>query len=943
MSNNIFNGQIEETRDVHIGDNNYSFSERKNKAQFEKLSLSPDQFRNYLKPRFTDDVIEQLNSHCVLLIGGNYSFNKGHFLKYVALASRREGQEVKECTNMHNFTGLSAAIYEETQSSVFILNNLTAKDISYRFKELKRLAVANNHMIVIGTEEPYKAWNFDEDLHHAHWFEIPEKDIYSNDVLQQYFTDLLEKQKISLPINPNRITDELTDTEQIDRLVELLHKHKGPISEQYVLETVRLCKDIDQSSVQYWFDNLPGLHKLVVIGIALFDGAYENQFFEGFERLLNNAWRKRDKELKSIDYEDLIPLTSFFKTDGTSIRSKFKGQRRKIIKLAWRTHKRYILSALPVLRDIVIESCSGNSTDWELLGTEDYQYNIRHVISETLSDIGLHAFDDVENILLQLASQRNIYSQIVAAKAISRWKLFEENKIYDVLERWQHNPEVHRFMQSYAGNGDNNYLPLSYIQATVILTLFFSSQYEMNGKLSEKNKELLLKFRLSSNKLVLERMQWTLDRMTAIHPSSLANTLRDNFLKDRDFYVEPIAFGLANAYNNGFSNEVKTIMDDWMKYYDNKSNGIEDPASYTHRDRVLSAVIIALGLINYKKISLITVEYTYELLESFRQKIHNHRIRGFLIETLVNIIEENFYTTNTAVSINMISNIDKEEREYMVAKFVEKYLSQRKKLTNGDYRISFTDGLGFYTWANQDERPRTHIEKLMSEWKKNHSDTLSQIALKSFVEFDRIEMQEKEILDDYIQKREDRKNKNELRKKELEEKGTPQYDGNIQMSAETITFVKLCKRFVQPDQNQILNNIAIIILQQQLNEKEAERLLLRLDDSDAARKKILFVYKMYRDGQYQYENHPLPTGFQAGLFFTLSFWMVPADKRKLLKAFSPFLMTTPLNGMDVAFILNKIKYYNNGGIKLVYYLCKYPVVLIIVSLLVVYLIFKIIF
>lgn len=928
---------------LHQGDeiHNYNFSERKNKAQFEKLTMRSDDFRDYLKPSFTDEVIRRLNDHHILLIGGSYSFNKGHFLKYVTVTSRQEGQEIKECTNLHNFHGLSAAIYEEASCNILILNYLTAKDISYRFQELKRLALAKSHKIIISTEEPYSAWLFEEDMHHSHWFEIPDKDIYSKEVLQDYLTDLLQKQRIDLPINKNLVTDELSGTEQIERLVELLSKHKGTLTAQYVLEVVRSCRDIDSDSLQYWFDNLSGLHKLVVIGVALFDGAYENQLFAGFERILNYAWRKRDKDLKSIDYEDLIPLASFFKTDGISIRSKLREQRKKIIKLAWRTHKRYILSTLPVLRDIVIESSSEVPIDLELLGTENYRNNIRNVISETLSDIGLQSFYDVENTLLHLASHRNIQPQIVVAKAISRWKLYDENKIYEILERWQYNTEVHHLMRSYIGSDDNNYLPLSYIQATVILTLYFTSQYEKNRQLSEKNKDLLLRFRRNRNELVVERMKWTLDMMTASHPDSLADILRDEFLSSFH-YVEPIAFGLAKAYNNGFAANVKGILEGWMKYYDdNKVTGVEDPASYTHRDKVLAAVIKVLGLIDYVKVPLITVEYTYGLLENYRKNIHKYVLRKYLIETIVNIIEANFYT-NKATSINMISNVDKEERRYIVEKFVDRYLNQREELTDGDYEITFNDTHCFDTWINQDERPKTPVEKLMSEWKKNQSNTLSQIAINSFVEFDRIEILEKESLDKYHKNQEDQKQRNELRKKELEQMGVPQYDGNISISAETLSFVKLCTRFVLPVQQNVFRNIAIFILQENLNEIETEKLLLKMDDNHTVQQ-ILYVYKMYRNGQLQYVPHPLPQDFQATLFFTLSFWMVPSGKRRLLRAFAPFLMKTSLNGLDVSIILNKIKFGNTGWIKLVYYLCKYPAILIIVLLLITYFLFKIIY
>ena len=947
MSINEFSGNIRKVEgDMRLGDDiyNYNFSERKNKAQFEKLALGPDHFNDYLRPSFTDDIIGRLKAQQILLVGGNYAFNKGHFLKYLAVNARTEEQEVKECTHVPNFHGLFSAIYEETKSSVLILNYLSPREINYKFKELKDIAGKRNHTIIISTDDAYESWNFEEGVLQSHWFEIPEKDIYSPKVLLEYFTGKLKEKRIDLAFDSNRIVHELTSTAQLDRFIELLQEKKHKPDEAGILQIIQLCKDIDSDSIQQWFDNLSGQHKLIAIGIALFDGAYENQFFAGFERILNTAWRKRDKTLKSIDYEDLIPLTVFFKMDGISIKSKLKGQRAKIIKLAWRTHKRYILSALPVLMDIVFESADAKTLDWELFPTENYRSNIRNVLSGTFGDIGLHSFEDIESILLYLATSPNILPQIVVAKAISGWILFDENKIYEILDRWQYNVELRQSMKFYKQEqGQNDYNPLSYIQATVILTLYFVSQYEVNGELSQEKKDLLLRFLNNKDRLVVERMQWTLDMLATRHPDSMAELLKNKFLLYR-YYVDPIAVGLANAYNNGFALNVKTILESWMKYYDDNTPALEAPESYTHRDKILSVVISVLGRIDYAKVNLITVKYAYDILENYRKKNHKHVIREYLIKTLVNIIEVNFYA-NEGISIDMISNIDEKERKGIVAEFVDKYLQQRKELKNGDYEFAFNDDYVFQVWEEPDNRPRTPVEKLLIQWKKNESHTLSQIALSSFVEFDRIEAKEQLAIEDYYKRLDDDKDRREKRRKELEEMGAPKYDGDIKTTAETDSFIKLCKRFVREDQEGMLHNIAIFILQEKLTEKEAERLIVKIDDAHDSNsstvKNIFFVYKLYRNSNFNTADNPLHGDYRSVLMVTLSYWMVSADKRKLLKAFTPFLMDTNLlTGEDINQILTKVKPGNIGWVKLTYRLCKHPLLLVLLIIIIFFMLNK---
>jgi hypothetical protein len=948
MSVNTFSGSIRDLGgNFRLGDdiiNHYHNEARKDRVLFEKMKLQQDHFKDYVKPCFADAVIARLQAHRVICIGGNYGFNKVNFVQYIAFAACKEEQEIKECANIENFHSLSATMHEETRGSILILHFISAKKINYRFKELWHIAQKRNHTVIISTEEPYDSWRFEEDARQTYWFDIPEKNLYSRKDLLGYVAEQLDKNDISIEYDRQRIIDELSTTEEIDRFIDRLSRHKGTPDKHLIENSIRACKNLDTDSIQKWFDNLSSQHKLIVIGIALLEGAYENQFFAGFERILSEAWRKRDPTLKSIDYEDLIPFSSFYKTDGTSIRSVFREQRRKIIKLAWFTHKRYILAALPILCDIVIESVNPDISDWELFFTDNYRVNIRNVISETLSDIGLHSFEDVESALLQLAAHPHIYSQIVAAEALSKWRTVNENKIYQVLDRWQQNAAVHRLMQSYLKEGEQReYRPLAHIDATVLLTLYFVSLYERNGYLASNIKDLLLRSLNSKEKLVVKRMQLILDLMITSHPDSMAELLKTEFL-NYQAYIDPVATGLAYAYHNGFSNNVKIVIEDWMKFCDERPQKVEDPESFTKRDKILSAVILFLGQIDYSRDATISVKYAYDILENYRKSIHKHTVREYLLNTIVDIIEANFYM-NESISIDMISNIDKSEREYLVKQFVKKYLQQRALLKGGDYELKLNDEHSFESWANPQERPETQVELLLKKWKKSSEDTLSQIALKSFVEIDRIEATERQLIEEHDEQAKKRREQAERRKKELEEMGRPIYDGNITANAETIAFVKLCKRFIRKDQEKILQNISILILQDRLTAKEAEKLIYKIDDPSAndtqTEKNIFYVYQLFRNEPYKLRDHPLNIDFRDHLYYMLSFFATPAANRKLLKAFAPFLMKTALNSIDIDVILTKINPNNRALIRICYYLCRYPVLLMLLILFITYLLSKI--
>jgi hypothetical protein len=946
MKNSANNARFENVGSAHIGDkiNHYNYSERNSKSHFEKVNLSPEYFRNYLRPTFTDQVIDRLKNHRVILVGGNYSFVKGPFLKLIAKNTVADEQEIKESVSKHSFSGLYAAIEEEAKSSLSILNNLSPREIGFNFKEIRRLAQRRNHTIIISTNEPYDSWHFEEDLRQSHWFEVPDKGLYSKEVLTTYLNEQLEKYFIHLPADKNKVLQQLDSTEQIDKFIEQLYRNKHILTEAIVNDAIRTAIDTDSDNLQQWFDNLNSVDKLIAIALTLLDGAYENQFFAAFDKILNEAWRDRNPDLKSIDYEDLIPFTTFFVIDGITIRSRHQQQRKKIIRLAWRTHKRYILSALPVLRDIVLSSNDKDSTEWELFASENYCINIRNVISHTLSDIGFHSFEDVENIMLQLAANYNIEAQTVTAQALATWIQRDEDKVYGILERWQESIEVRRAMRAYIDK-DKGYDALSYIQGTVLLTLYFMSLYEANGKLSERNKQLLSSFITSKDVFVVERMQLVLDVMTTRHPDSMAALLKDKFLLYHT-YVEAAASGLSYAYENGYAENVKVIIKDWLKYCeDTKPKDVEDPKSFTHRDKILSAVIVFLGWISYGQEWPISIQYAYEILEKCRKEVHKQQVRDYLISTIVNIIEANFHT-DAQINIDMISNIDGSERTFMVNEFVNKYYEQREALSGGNYKTTI-DEHTFSSWYGEEKRSLTHIELLMKQWSKSEIKVLSQIAFASIAEFNKIEQEEKRLIEELNKTEQGKLEADEKRLKELRAQGAPKYNDRTQATDETKVFIKMGERFVSGKQVMPFHNAAAVMLQDRDSEAAARRLAIEVteevDSKGDRHKGIVYLYKLFRDIQIENnEQPPLAGNFQSMMFFTLACFATKGHERQMLQYFSPFLMQTKLNNTDVNIILRKIKPYSNGWIKFCYQICKYPLLLVAI-LIGIYLLFKKIF
>lgn len=927
--NIIVDGIIGEIQgDAHIGDNTYkntyNYSERKNKAQFEILSINERVFSDYPIPLFATEIAERAKKSHVMLVGGNYSFNKGIFLKYIAHKSQAKDQQIKELTNYHTFYGISSAIQEETRSSIFLLNYLSPRELNLDLKVLRRIAQSNDHIILISTEDNANTWQFDQDTLAANCFEIPDNELYSKDVLLNHLERVLQKNGIAFNHDKQKVVGNFQTTDQVDYFVEALTKIKEDLTDEEVNKVLAASSAIDFSSIDKWFNGLNQKDKLIVIGLALLDGVFERQFFAAFERLLTAGWKTRSNGLTAIDYNDVSSLLTFFTIDDKTIRCKYRHQRSRLLALAWRTHRRLIVSALPFLSELVIESQDLSVRDGDIFITDQYCAKIRDVISESFSEIGLLSFEELEQVMLQLAAHSGLHSQIVVAKAISRWKLSGDEHIYKVLERWQSFAQVRAWMRFYTRQSADAVLDgsFSYLQATIILTLYYTAAYETNNVLPEKIIQLLRRFIRSADPLIIERLQYVLEGMLVMHPTAMAKLARSEFLLFSHF-IDAVSLGLAGAYNNGLQIEVKKILEEWMEYCANNVVQPYDFKKFVHTDRILSAVILTLRNIDYTdNTGAISLQYAHNILEKYRKSEHNKIIRELLLLTIIDLIEVNFHLTES-ISINFVSNIDRNELSYISGVFKDKYLKQREYLEGGNYKIKL-DGRVFETWINQAERPETAVERLLHEWKKSDQHALSQLAFQCFTEIDRSEVREGQLLNEYLKGKE----KKPEDVKPIEPIPLPEYKSDLPLNEESAVFLKLCNPFINEEQKKVLRNDAIWVLQGKISPEEAEKSLARINDrsgrDDLAIKNVLFIYWLFRPVKKPSASNPLQGTLASQIFVSLSLLLAHVEKKDVLRSLAPFLMATPdLTGGDIRLLLRLVSARTKRLI-VFYYLTKHP-------------------
>lgn len=943
---NISSAKIKKVgRDYHVGDvvttvNNYG--SRKKKIQFDTVTIGADVFNEYPKPVFIDEILGKAKTEKLVLIGGNNGFNKGQLMKYIALNLKSDGLDIKECADFDDFYSLSTAISEETNRSIFILYNLTAEAINFRFREFKSLIQKKDHIILSSTQNTYDSWLFHENFENISWFQIPDNNIYSSETLRTYLEAGLQKKKITLEINTDEVVKRLSKIEQLDYFIDIVGKSNEKNNHKDIESAIEISAKDDYSGIDPWFYSLTNFNKLVVIGLTLFDGAYEGQVFAGFDLLVRTGWKNRNKDLRPIDYEDLIPLKSHFKLEGKIVQGKFEQQQKKIIQIAWRTHKRYILSAMPVLMDIVYDSASQDKTDWDLFSTPNHRSRIRKILSKTFSIIALQSFEDANLPLLFIASNSLLPVQAVAANAISQWKPSDENKIYEVLEMWQHETAIGLLkLEGTSGKAEKKERVLiSNLRSAIALVLCFISMYDKANKLSSRVTDLLLKFLDNNEDVIIERMQYAIENITESHPLSMKDILKDKFLQ-YIYYIGPVGNGLVNAYNNGFTHDVKSIVTEWLQYCKELKERPEEREDFGHRESILFAVIHTLKYIDYNiEDKTISIAESFQIFEELRKNNHNIYVRKFLLGAIIELIETMFYSSEQ-VNIHLISNIDAVERESIVSTFRGKYLIQREDLSGGDYITQFGE-FEFYSWSKPDQRSETPIEKLMNEWKKSSNVVLSQIALESLFEFQIIESTEKKLIVESVKTQDKEEKEKEKKRKEYEKKGDPVYKGEIGTNLETEAFVKICSLFVEQSQVQLLNNIYSVAVYKNLKDEGADDFITNLGGDNEVVKKVAFVYKLFRNGSFQLFDNPVIPSFKSSLFVFLASSAVSYQNKKLLKAFAPLLYSTQsLTPEERTIIYHKINNHKQGWISMSFTLAKNYIILFLMLAAFLFVLYKI--
>ncbi|WP_046755447.1 hypothetical protein [Kordia jejudonensis] len=731
------------------------------KELFSKVNLTGFS-KNYVKPTIASSILQRVNNK-LILIGGDYDFDKGSLLNYLA-------EQLHQSTSFDVYEWVGVAERQSFISSlkglkdgIVIFQKLQPHHLNYDLLLLEKIAQQNQLIFLTSTDIPQNAWQLSSVLQQKYWLQLDSQKIsYDAVELKQYLAKKLNKniKEISFANGLNKVdansqlpggsltqlAKNFSTPEQIDFFVKTLTLQKGNIDINIIMDCLKDTLGKQDTLMYKWFHSLPALEQYVALSMVLFSDLYDDQYFEVAKKLSKEEWQYSHNGLKALDYRDIEKLFSFFKYDIVDrehrlIRNKYPNQQIELFKISWYSHRRHIKMAVDMGIDLVIESSKENYLNSELFGNENRRRMLRKSVTSLLSDLGRVSKTLIQTPLLTLASQDSIASQNVAAEAIAKWKEIPggEKQLFEFLSNWQETSKWKPIIIELIKGREKVLSHAVYLRATIILTIAKAAKYDTPNKLSIELIELLFSFIDDTNDLVRDRFRQTISDILRLHAVQFTKPLQlgkktivplEEFLKKEDL-IYPVAVGLAFAYTEN-PDVTEKIIASCLKHCANKFSDSKK-TKLTDRDKLMAAMVITLGkIIEMNGIhTSINGKLIYDILKRIRLEEKNNIIKRVFVDTIMQLTLVG--TKNKKPIKILLPKLSKQERNYIVSVIGAQYMEERKEQYGGDLKIK-VDNITYDSWRFMD-RPFLKIEQLMFDWLREDSKKLKQLATLAFIEF----------------------------------------------------------------------------------------------------------------------------------------------------------------------------------------------------------------
>lgn len=748
-----------------------------------EIDVAAYQSDHYLAPSFTGQLETKLSTNKLLIIAGGQGFDKGDLILHLAsrLKAKQPAIKVRELQDNLENKSVLTKLRALTSHAIVLFQQMHPRHFEHNFQKLQQIVAVTNHTIIITTDVELQHWQIPEYAVKDFWFEVPDNKRYTSTELEQYFIrsferraksidfvdfDISAQSRLSFGWTIQKVNLQFSAPTQIDLFIGKYAQFEEQPDDKQLEKTIRDLQSTQEPLTAQWFRNLSHRNKLIALAGVLLEGSYDDQFFSATNEMVADFWGLREESLKALDYCDLEFMMQFFRFEELTpnqvmLVAKYSNYRPEIIAAAWSSYRRHILAAFPKLLSMTSESLARKTKNWERYGTRARRMRLRQVIGSTISDIGLVSVQAIESTLLELAAN-SVYSlQIIAAKAMARWREFDrDDLLFSTLSRWNNDEQVEGLISEFLDQKEINLRQAglsgkssAYIKSTAVMTLAYAADYDAPNQLSANIISLLKDLVRDQDPLVYKRINKALPKIIHHHSLQLKDTLMNDFMIYPSL-ADAIGEGLARAYKD-YPSELKTMLESWLAKCLVNSSEENRRTKFTQRDNVLATVLATFKSIEYTLTGadVITIDEVYAHVIALLKSEGRRSVRQLIIEHLAFLHEHDFerafeYADQT------LSHFSKEERHVLIVWWGQVYLQQRQNLQGAPY-FKEVNGVIYPIWTNMIERPLTAIEQAMFKWINSNSNLAREFATLAFFQFTRVfehneliyiaEIQEQEI------------------------------------------------------------------------------------------------------------------------------------------------------------------------------------------------------
>jgi hypothetical protein len=716
-------------------------------------------------PLATSAIADRLRRQPLLVLGGSYE-DKPTIARQAArlLAETRAGgapsaagaRPVLEWNRGNDFEGLLLALRAEEKRAVVLLTGILPRHVGYDLRRLSEAAATAGHAVLATTDVPRSAWKMLPD-EEGFWQDLPVDRLFDVSTLASVLVTRLDAVRTSLPegalLEAREPDLTLLGGVTLRDLAARLHTPAnvavfvqqyaaaaaaGPLTPEDVAD-LAVAASSEGRRVEKWFHTVLDRHEqLLALGLAFFDGLADDQFFGALERWVAQVREHRDPSLRAYDYGDLDNLESFFTlvggdAGGTRIEGRWPDLRRALFRAAWRSHRRQVLAALPLVTGLVMESADGAEKDPELYGSADRRYQIRRSVGEALSDVGLMSVASVETALVRLAAEGSPEVQTVAARAMARWREHgADAQLFALFDRWQGDRRIHGMVRDFLAGRPNQKKRgiAAHLDATIAIAVGYAAQYDRPGHLAPQLTALIERFGADRNRYVRSRFRATLPLVVSAHLAQLRPVLRE-MARNVDL-AGTLAESLARACAT-HPRQVERTLQEWHAECDAARPQTFDLRQVAPREALLMVLALTYGELTYEGGGPLTVEAGFYRLRDILAKEGHPRVRSAVLAAIGRQARSRFATVEPMLQ-RMVAGVTSHERDEIVRILVGVYREQRAGLEGGEEEVH-VGGRRYPVWL-ESGRPLTAVERAMIRWTRSPDHPVAQaVALQASIAF----------------------------------------------------------------------------------------------------------------------------------------------------------------------------------------------------------------